>query len=193
MSRRVEFGGKTATIEALGDATGPVLIHLQSFKDSRGTFLEVFNTSLFRAAGLPTSWPQDNVSHSREDVIRGIHIQQNRPQGKLIICLSGRIIDVAVDLRIDSKNFGKAYSTVLRGDQATLFWIPSGFGHGFRALEASTIYYKCTTPHDPASDGGINPLQYLREFSSELITPDFTISAKDRGLPSLVDYRRQRG
>lgn len=124
------------------------------FEDVRGSFFEVAQQDTFKDLGLPTFWPQDNYSNSKKDVLRGLHIQRLRPQGKLVSCLSGAIFDVCLDLRRDSPTFLKWHGELLVLGKS--MYCPPGTAHGFLALEDnSSIYYKCTTLYDKGSDGGV--------------------------------------
>src|SRR5258707_10225377 len=111
------------------------LIQPRRFGDSRGWFAEVFNTTSFASAGLPAAFVQDNQSHSARGVLRGLHYQLGKLQGKLVRALRGHIWDVAVDLRKDSPDFGKWAAFDLKGPELTeasrMLWIPEGFAHGF--------------------------------------------------------------
>jgi dTDP-4-dehydrorhamnose 3,5-epimerase len=121
------------------------LVRPRKFGDERGWFAEVFNAQAFRAAGLPDKFVQDNQSFSRRGVLRGLHYQLGRPQGKLVRALSGHIWDVAVDLRPGSPDFGKWVAVDLRGEDLEFLWIPEGFAHGFVVLsETATVFYKTT-------------------------------------------------
>jgi dTDP-4-dehydrorhamnose 3,5-epimerase len=121
------------------------LVRPKKFGDERGWFSEVFNARTFAAAGLPTEFAQDNQSFSRRGVLRGLHYQIGRPQGKLVRALSGHIWDVAVDLRRGSPDFGKWTAADLRGEQVEFMWIPGGFAHGFLVLsESANVFYKTT-------------------------------------------------
>jgi dTDP-4-dehydrorhamnose 3,5-epimerase len=133
------------------------LIHPRRFGDDRGWFAEVFNQETFGAAGLPQTFKQDNQSFSGKGVLRGLHYQLGRPQGKLVRVLSGTIWDVAVDLRADSPDFGKWSGFTLSGPSATspveLLWIPEGFAHGFLVLsETAEVLYKTTDLYHPAGE-----------------------------------------
>ena len=130
------------------------------FGDDRGWFAEVFNSERFAAAGLPAGFVQDNQSFSRKGVLRGLHYQLGRPQGKLVRVLSGHIWDVAVDLRRNSPDFGKWAAFDLKpftkeGD-LDLLWIPEGFAHGFLVLsDTAEVLYKTTDLYHPAGERAI--------------------------------------
>lgn len=133
------------------------LLTPQRFGDDRGWFAEVFNTSTFAQLGLPTTFVQDNQSLSSRGVLRGLHYQLGKPQGKLVRVLSGHIWDVAVDLRRDSPDFGKHAGFHLKpfNDRGELemLWIPAGFAHGFLVLsETAEVLYKTTDLYHPAGE-----------------------------------------
>ncbi len=132
----------------------------QRFGDERGWFAEVFNTERFAVAGLPSRFAQDNQSLSRKGVLRGLHYQLGRPQGKLVRVLSGHIWDVAVDLRRESPGFGRWAGFDLKqfseGGDLDLLWIPEGFAHGFLVVsETAEVLYKTTDLYYPAGERSI--------------------------------------
>ena len=133
------------------------LLSPRRFGDDRGWFAEVFNASTFTGLGLPANFVQDNQSLSTRGVLRGLHYQLGKPQGKLVRVLSGHIWDVAVDLRRDSPDFGKHVGFHLKplnekGD-LELVWIPEGFAHGFLVLsETAEVLYKTTDLYYPAGE-----------------------------------------
>lgn len=128
---------------------GVLLIAPKVFLDERGAFLETFNQEISRAIGSPT-FVQDNESHSKRGVLRGLHYQVAKAQGKLVRVVAGEVFDVAVDLRKGSPTFGKWTSAILSGQNKHIFWIPPGLAHGFLALSESAILsYKCTDAYSP--------------------------------------------
>jgi dTDP-4-dehydrorhamnose 3,5-epimerase len=132
------------------------IINLDLYGDDRGFFVEKFKLSEFKKHNLPIDFAQDNHSKSSPNVIRGLHYQYNPAQGKLVGCTSGKIFDVAVDIRKDSPTLGKYFSIIL--DQATLLWVPSGFAHGFCAIgnQPADLYYKITGgEYNSQGEGGI--------------------------------------
>lgn len=121
--------------------------------DDRGYFMEVFHRTKFDAVGLPTVFEQDNHSTSVQHTLRGLHYQLREPQGKLVRAVSGRIFDVAVDIRKSSPRYGQWTGTLLEGGDGRQLWIPEGFAHGFLVLsETADVSYKCTRLYDHASD-----------------------------------------
>ena len=163
------------------------LIQPRIFGDSRGWFAEVFNTATFAAAGLPSAFPQDNQSFSSKGVLRGLHYQLGKPQGKLVRVLSGHIWDVAVDLRRSSPDFGKwaGFHLKPRNDAGELemLWIPEGFAHGFLVLsETAEVHYKTTNLYYPAGDRSIvwnDPTLGIAWPLNDLNGIDPSVSAKD--------------
>lgn len=135
---------------------GLVEIFPRVFEDERGAFFESYNEEAYRKAGLPTHFVQDNQSFSVKGVLRGLHFQ-NAPfaQGKLVRVISGRVLDVAVDIRPDSPTFGKYEVFELDGKKNNLAYIPEGFAHGFVTLEDTIFSYKCTNLYSKASESGI--------------------------------------
>lgn len=126
------------------------------FGDSRGYFLEIYSEKDFFESGLKMKFVQDNQSKSVKGVLRGLHFQTRRPQGKLVRALQGRVYDVAVDLRKGSATFGKYYGVILDGEKQNQFYIPEGFAHGFYVLSEEAVFaYKCTDFYDPKGEGGL--------------------------------------
>ncbi len=124
--------------------------------DERGYFMETYNQRDLRDAGLDMVFVQDNQNMSTKGVLRGLHFQKQHPQGKLVRVLDGRVFDVAVDLRADSKTFGKWYGVELTGENKKQFYIPEGFAHGFLVLSDTAVFsYKCTDFYHPGDEGGL--------------------------------------
>jgi dTDP-4-dehydrorhamnose 3,5-epimerase len=125
---------------------GVLVLEPTVFADARGFFFESFNARTFReATGIDRDFVQDNHSHSSRGVLRGIHYQLVRPQGKLVRVATGRAFDVAVDLRRSSKTFGHWVGVELSAENRRQIWIPAGFGHAFLALsELADVLYKTT-------------------------------------------------
>ena len=129
---------------------GPVVMTPLVHGDARGFFMETFRQNEFARHCGEHVFVQDNQSRSRGGVLRGLHYQLRQPQGKLLRVISGRVFDVAVDLRRSSPNFGKSYSMVLDTVEHRMFWVPPGFAHGFLVLgEGAEFVYKCTTYYAP--------------------------------------------
>lgn len=131
---------------------GVLIIQPDVFHDDRGYFMESFNPRMMEAIG-GAQFVQDNHSHSKKGVLRGLHYQSRNPQGKLVRVVSGSVYDVAVDLRKSSPTFGKWVGTELSRENHRLLWVPPGFAHGFLTLtESADLLYKVTQPYDPADE-----------------------------------------
>jgi dTDP-4-dehydrorhamnose 3,5-epimerase len=136
---------------------GVVLIQPKKFVDDRGFFIETYKRTDFVAAGIEENFVQDNHSRSSKGVLRGLHYQKfPYAQGKLVRCLSGRIFDVAVDIRKGSETYGKWIGEELNAENDRMLYIPAGFAHGFLVLsDTADILYKCTVEYSPEYDRGI--------------------------------------
>jgi dTDP-4-dehydrorhamnose 3,5-epimerase len=138
------------------DLPGVVLVELKSFSDSRGYFMETWSRDRYAEAGLSEPFVQDNLSYSGQGVLRGLHFQHPRGQGKLVQVLSGEVYDVAVDIRPDSPSFGRWTGQVLSDQNRLQVYVPAGFAHGFCVLSDSALFvYKCTDFYDPKTEGGV--------------------------------------
>ena len=132
---------------------GVLLIEPEVYSDLRGYFLETYSQKTFAKAGITERFVQDNESHSRKGVLRGMHFQLENAQGKLIRVLHGEIFDVAVDIRPASKSFGRWVGVRLSGAERKMIWIPKGFAHGFYTLsETADVAYKVTNFYDPGME-----------------------------------------
>lgn len=172
---------------------GCKVIEFDHHIDPRGVFQEAFNQERFGAFGLPTEWAQDNATISFKHSLRGLHLQRNNPQGKLIRCFGGEVFDVCVDLRPESPSFMQWEGIFLNWERPLGFYVPPGCAHGFFVTaEAAMVYYKCTTLWDRESDGGIawNDAQLRIEWP---IPRDVRpiISPRDQALPCARDYLAQ--
>lgn len=124
--------------------------------DSRGYFMETYNKRDMEEAGLNMNFVQDNQSMSVKGVLRGLHFQKQYPQGKLVRVIKGKVFDVAVDLRKNSKTYGKWYGVELTEDNKKQFYISEGFAHGFLVLsEVAEFCYKVTDFYHPGDEGGL--------------------------------------
>lgn len=138
------------------DIPGVLVIEPAVHRDVRGYFLETFHAEKFAAAGLPRVFLQDNHSTSVRHTLRGLHLQVERPQGKLVRVIEGEIWDVAVDVRPGSATYGKWTATALSASNFKQLYIPVGCAHGFCVLsDVAQVEYKCTDVYDPASELGI--------------------------------------
>lgn len=137
---------------------GVVLIKPRIFEDPRGFFMETYKKSEFLSAGITEEFIQDNHSKSVKGVLRGIHFQKEPyGQGKLVRCVSGKIFDVAVDLRINSETYGKWVGFELSDENKYMLFIPKGLGHGFLTLsdEAEIFYKVANSEYTPSHDSGV--------------------------------------
>ena len=132
------------------------LITPKVFNDERGFFEETYKQSVFRDFGIFDVFVQDNHSFSQKNTLRGLHFQSSpHAQGKLVRCAQGKILDVAVDLRMGSPTFRKWVSVELSGENHRMLWIPEGFAHGFMAIQDSHVEYKVTSEYASNSEDGI--------------------------------------
>jgi len=124
---------------------GVLLLEPRVFEDDRGFFLESYNETTFADIGIHEEFVQDNHSYSVRNVLRGLHYQVQKPQGKLVRVVSGEVLDVFLDLRKSSPTFGRWHGLRLSGENRRLVWIPAGFAHGFYVLSKSAhVLYKST-------------------------------------------------
>jgi dTDP-4-dehydrorhamnose 3,5-epimerase len=127
------------------------------FGDERGFFMETFQTDRYKEqVGINLTFVQDNYSRSTKGVLRGLHFQIKKPQGKLVRVVKGEVFDVAVDIRKGSATYGKWEGVILSEDNKRQFWVPPGFAHGFVVLsEFADFEYKCTDFYDPSDEGSL--------------------------------------
>ena len=159
------------------------------FKDERGYFVETYNQNDMKEAGLDMVFVQDNQSMSTRGVLRGLHFQKQFPQGKLVRVVRGKVFDVAVDLRSDSKTYGKWFGVELSAENMKQFYIPEGFAHGFLVLsDEAEFCYKCTDFYHPGDEGGLawNDPEIGVEWPLEEGV-DLIISEKDQKWKGLKD------
>lgn len=179
------------------------VIKFARFSDNRGYFTETFRRSQFLKEALPGfKIYQINESFSKKGVIRGLHFQWNPYMGKLVRVISGHIIDLFLDIRKGSPNFGKIAGYELEGNSRESsnewLWIPVGFAHGFLAQEESTIEYLCTEEYNPACEAGISPLASDINWSlcdkkiklkfDQFVKKGVIISEKDKNGLSLKEW-----
>lgn len=171
------------------------IIEPSVFGDNRGFFMETYNYNEFRNAGLDMVFVQDNHSKSKKGVLRGLHFQTKNPQGKLVRVVNGEVFDVAVDLRKESKTFGKWFGVLLSSENKKQFYIPEGFAHGFVVLsEEAEFVYKCTNFYDPSSESGI--MWNDKDINIKWPIDDYSnviLSDKDQKHQSFKDYIKQTG
>jgi dTDP-4-dehydrorhamnose 3,5-epimerase len=134
-----------------------VIIEPKVFGDERGFFLETFQAERYlEEAGINLPFVQDNHSRSGKNVLRGLHFQKSKPQGKLVRVVRGEVFDVAVDIRKTSPTYGQWAGVLLSEDNKRQFWVPPGLAHGFVVLsEIADFEYKCTDYYDPSDEGSL--------------------------------------
>lgn len=167
---------------------GVLVLEPRVFRDERGFFLETFNAGRLSDTPLDTEFLQDNHSRSTAGVVRGLHYQLEKPQGKLVHVARGRIFDVAVDIRRGSPTFAKWFGIELSDENLRSLWIPPGFAHGFCVLsDVADVIYKCTSLYDSADDRGVvwnDPQIGIKWPGSEPI-----VSVKDKKWAGLSEER----
>lgn len=165
---------------------GVILVEPDVWRDARGFFLETYHQEKYRAGGIAEPFVQDNHSYSEGPILRGLHAQLRRPQGKLVRVVQGKIFDVAVDIRPDSPTFGRWVSAELSDENFHQLYIPPGYAHGFCVLSATAhVQYKCTALYDREDEIGIvwdDP-----DIGIEWPLRDPILNDKDRNAPRLVD------
>ena len=165
-----------------------LLVEANVFNDERGFFMESFHASRFSQENLPEKFVQDNHSRSSYGVLRGLHYQLKHPQGKLIRVVTGRVLDVALDIRKGSPRFGQWVGVELSEDNHHQLYVPPGFAHGFCVLsERVDFLYKCTDYYAPGDEYGIA----WNDPDLAIAWPDmeYVLSDKDQDFPTLSDSR----
>lgn len=165
------------------------IIEPSIFGDDRGYFLESFNLNHFQENIHPVKFVQDNESKSSMGVIRGLHFQKPPfDQAKLVRCIEGRVVDVAVDIRKGSPTYGKHIAVELTGENKRQLFVPRGFAHGFSVLSETAIFtYKVDNYYAPEFDAGIRWNDKELNIKWEVENSDVKISAKDASLPFFLD------
>ena len=169
---------------------GVKLIEPAVHGDERGFFVETFQAERYLAAAvIALTFVQDNHSRSRRGVLRGLHLQTSRPQGKLVRVARGEVFDVAADIDPNSPTFGRWTGAVLSDRNHHQLWIPPGYAHGFLVLsEVADFEYKCTDYYDPQSEAGV--IWNDPDLAIDWPNREPTLSAKDARLPRLAELRR---
>lgn len=169
---------------------GVVIIEPRLFKDDRGYFFESFSERDFNAQVREVKFVQDNESMSSYGVMRGLHFQ--RPpytQSKLVRCVKGAVLDVAVDIRKGSPTYGQYVAVELTEENHRQFFVPRGFAHGFAVLSETAIFqYKCDNFYHPEADGGISILDNSLGIDWRIPTDHAILSEKDTKHPLLKDF-----
>lgn len=169
---------------------GPVIIKPRVFNDARGYFYESYNKADFDKEVAPVDFVQDNQSMSSYGVMRGLHFQRPpHAQAKLVRCIQGRVLDVAVDIRKGSPTFGKWVGVELSDENKLQFFIPRGFAHGFVVLSETAVFqYKCDNFYAPEADGGISILDSSLGIDWKIDIENAILSEKDKNHPMLADF-----
>lgn len=173
------------------DLPGCVVIEPQVFGDARGFFYESFNLDKLADRGLAPRFVQGNVSSSSRGVLRGLHYQWPKPQGKYVSVVEGEVWDVAVDIRRGSPQFGRWAAVLLSGENKRHFWIPPGFAHGFVTLSERAVFsYLCTETYDRAADAAIRWDDPALAIDWPVAEP--LLSDKDARAPLLAEVPEER-
>lgn len=167
---------------------GVLIITPKVFGDERGFFQETYHADKFAELGLPTNFVQDNHSRSKRGVVRGLHYQDMRaPMAKLVRCTAGRLLDIAVDLRVGSPTFGKWVGVELAEDNHRQLLVPVGFGHGFVVLsEYADLQYRCTNFYAPETEGAV--LWNDPAIGVDWNVEEPILSARDQQAQTLAEY-----
>ena len=164
------------------------IIEPKIWSDSRGYFFEAFQSNIFNENGITETFVQDNEVQSKQGVLRGLHYQLKKPQGKLVRVIMGSIIDVAVDIRIGSPTFSQYQLVKLTAENRKMFYIPPGFAHGYLVLSNNSIViYKCTNTYDPDDEYGIKWDD--NEIGINWKNKDPILSKRDENLPLLKNQK----
>jgi dTDP-4-dehydrorhamnose 3,5-epimerase len=168
-----------------------VVLEPRVFADERGHFLETYQAERYGEHGIPERFVQDNLSFSTRGVLRGLHYQLGRPQGKLVYVVQGEVFDVSVDIRSGSPTFGHYEGIVLSSDSYRQVYIPEGFAHGFCVLsESAIVLYKCTDYYDPKEERGIRWDDPSLNIAWPISAP--VLSKKDSTYPVLKDMSTEQ-
>jgi len=169
---------------------GVLIIEPKVFGDSRGFFKETFQAERYREAGIEYTFVQDNYSRSQKGVLRGLHYQITKPQGKLVSCLKGAVFDVAIDVDPISGTFGQYVGIELTEDNNRQFWVPPGYAHGFCVLtDTADFQYKCTDYYDLSDEGGL--IWNDPDVAIDWPIDQPLLSDKDAKLPTLKELANQ--
>jgi dTDP-4-dehydrorhamnose 3,5-epimerase len=168
---------------------GAIIIEPKVFGDDRGFFMETYHCNRYKEAGIDLLFVQDNHSRSSAGVLRGLHFQKTKPQGKLVRVVRGEVFDVAVDIRKDSATFGRWEGVILSEENKRQFYVPPGFAHGFVTLsDIADFEYKCTDYYDPSDEGSIRWNDPDIGINWPVALP--RLSEKDKIAPLLKDFKR---
>jgi len=169
---------------------GVLIIEPKVFGDTRGFFKETFQAQRYREAGIEYDFVQDNHSRSQKGVLRGLHFQKSKPQGKLVSCSQGAVFDVVVDVDPLSATFGQYVGIELSEDNHRQFWVPPCYAHGFCVLtDTADVQYKCTDYYAPSDEGGV--IWNDPDVAIDWPINEPLLSDKDAKLPSLKELANQ--
>ena len=170
--------------------SGVIIIEPTVFEDARGYFLESYNQKKFEEVVGKTSFMQDNESKSSKGVLRGLHFQKPPfQQAKLVRCIEGEVLDVAVDIRKNSKTYGKYVAVLLSGKNKHQLFVPRGFAHGFLVLsDSATFAYKVDNSYAPDHDAGIRWNDKKLNIQWGLEESEVLVSSKDAELPFFLEF-----
>lgn len=165
-----------------------LIIEPKLFGDTRGFFLETYQFARYKELGISNTFVQDNMSRSTYGVLRGLHLQNPMTQGKLVSAARGRVLDVAVDVRVGSPNFGRHVAVELSEDNRRQLWVPRGFAHGFAVLsETADFVYKCDEYYSPKDEMSVRWDDPAIGINWGVENP--SLSAKDAAAPLLADAK----
>ena len=166
-----------------------LIIEPKIFGDQRGFFVETYQFRRYAEFGISRPFVQDNMSRSSYGVLRGLHLQNPSPQGKLVSVMRGRVLDVAVDVRIGSPNFGRHVAVELSEENHRQLWVPRGFAHGFVVLsETADFFYKCDDLYSPKDEIVVRWDDPAIGINWGVTNP--SLSARDAAAPQLADVKK---
>ena len=172
---------------------GLYIIEPTVFGDNRGYFMETYNEKDFKEIGITTKFVQDNQSKSKKGVLRGLHFQTENTQSKLVRCVKGEVYDVAVDLRPNSKTYGKWEGVFLSEENKKMFFVPKGFAHGFLVIsDEAEFVYKCDDVYNHSAEGGLkidDPDVNIQWPLDRINNTELTIADRDKNWPSLKELK----
>lgn len=165
---------------------GVLIVEPKIFGDQRGFFCETYQDQRYASRGIGTRFVQDNISRSSGGVLRGLHFQNPKSQGKLVSVLRGRVLDVAVDIRVGSPTFGQHAAVELNDENRLQVWVPRGFAHGFVVLsDVADVFYKCDEYYSPSDEYSVRWNDPALRIDWGIDTP--TLSARDAKAPALAE------
>ena len=168
-----------------------VVFEPQIWEDERGYFFESFNSNSFKAFGIDAHFVQDNQAKSSYGVLRGLHYQTGaHAQAKLVRVISGKVLDVAVDLRPESSTYGQSFSIILSAENKKQLFVPRGFAHGYAVLsETAEFFYKCDNFYNKSAEGGLIYNDEKLNIDWQLAPSDIILSEKDKVQPSFGSHK----